>query len=202
VSGGSRRPPTRLRVTIRPALPGDVDAMRAIYNDAVRSTTATFDTEPRTLADQLAWFDQHDARHPILVAEIGGEVVGWVSLSPWSERPAYEGTAEISEYVAAPWRRRGIGHTLISEIFLAAARCNLHVVLARIAEGNPASRALHLAAGFKPVGVMHEVGYKFDQFLDVELMERRLGEKSTLPSRGSASRRRMRSSAKTAKYRS
>lgn len=174
--------PARVHPKIRPALLRDADPMREIYNEAVGSTTATFDTEPRTLADQLAWFAQHDTRHPVHVAEIGREIVGWASLSPWSDRRAYGGTAEISVYVAAPWRSRGIGHSLLSDIVSAGARCNLHVILARVAEGNPASRAIHLAAGFIPVGVMHEVGHKFNRFLNVELLELPLG-----PSPGSLS---------------
>jgi L-amino acid N-acyltransferase len=168
---GSRR---RSSPTIRPARRADAEAMREIYNEAVRSTTATFDTEPRTLAAQIAWFEQHDARHPVLVAELGGKVVGWISLSPWSDRKAYDGTAEISVYVGSEWRRRGIGRKLVAAILAEADQHNLHTILARVAEGNPVSRSLHVAAGFGPVGVMHEVGYKFDRFLDVELLELRL----------------------------
>jgi L-amino acid N-acyltransferase len=166
--GGRRRP---VPPTIRPAGPADAEAMREIYNDAVRSTTATFDTEPRSLADQLAWLAYHDARHPVFVAESGGGVVGWASLSPWSERRAYDGTAEISVYVGRAWRRRGFGRALITEILGTAATVGLHTVLARVVEGNPASRALHLLAGFRVVGTMHEVGYKFRRYLHVELME-------------------------------
>jgi L-amino acid N-acyltransferase len=160
---------------IRPARDSDAEAIREIYNEAVRSTTATFDTEPRSLADQLAWLREHDARHPVLVAEVGGNLAGWASLSPWSDRSAYDGTAEISVYVGVPWRSRGVGRQLVSEILSAGSRCRFHTILARVAEGNPVSRALHVTAGFTTVGVMHEVGYKFGRFLDVELMELRLG---------------------------
>jgi L-amino acid N-acyltransferase len=159
---------------VRRARPDDVELMRVIYNDAVRTTTATFDTEPRTLAAQRAWFGEHDERHPVLVAEFGGNVVGWASLSPWSDRKAYDGTAETSVYVASEWRRRGVGRALVSAILQEATRCGFHTLLARVAEGNPVSRALHLSAGFVPVGVMHQVGHKFGRFLDVELLELQL----------------------------
>jgi L-amino acid N-acyltransferase len=165
-------------IHLRPALVADAERMREIYNDAVRETTATFDTEPRSLSDQVAWFEQHDVRHPVIVALLGDTVVGWASLSPWSERRAYDGTAEISVYVGAEWRRRGVGRALVAEILAAGARCRLHTILARVAEGNPVSRGLHLSAGFTPVGVMHEVGYKFDRYLDVELLELRLSADS------------------------
>lgn len=171
------REATRRRTTLatlRPARVGDVSGIRTIYNEAIRTTTATFDTKPRSRADQLAWLQHHDTRHPVLVAEVGETLAGWAALSPWSERRAYDGTAEISVYVGEKWRNRGVGRTLVTELLALAPRCGLHTVLARIAEGNPASRALHLAVGFSSVGIMHEVGYKFDRFLDVELLEFRV----------------------------
>jgi L-amino acid N-acyltransferase len=169
------RPTTRQRLAVRPARREDGEAIRGIYNEAVRTTTATFDTKPRPRAGQTVWLVHHDARHPVLVAVLEGRVVGWASLSPWSERRAYDGTAEISVYVGATWQNRGVGRLLITTILREGSRIGLHTVLARIAEGNPVSRRLHLSAGFSPVGVMHEVGYKFGRFLDVELMERSLG---------------------------
>jgi phosphinothricin acetyltransferase len=143
-----------------------------IYNEAVRSTTATFDTEPRSLVDQVQLLEHHGPNHPVLVAELGGAVVGWASLSSWSERCSYAGTAEISVYVGERWRNQGIGRTLLKELTAMGPAGGLHTILARIAEGNPVSRRLHQSAGFVTVGVMHEVGYKFGRFLDVELMER------------------------------
>ena len=156
---------------IRPATAKDAKRIMDIYNEAVRTTTATFDTEPRSLAGQIVWLKEHGAQHPVLVAEWQGRVAGWAALSPWSERPAYSGTAEISVYVGSQWRNRGIGSALMREILQAAQRVGLHTILARIAEGNPVSRRLHVAAGFASAGRMHEVGYKFGRFLDVELME-------------------------------
>ncbi|MCI4353624.1 MAG: N-acetyltransferase family protein [Thermoplasmata archaeon] len=160
--------------TIRTARVGDADRIRTIYNEAVQSTTATFDTEPRSLAEQVSWLKDHDGRHPVLVAELGPTLVGWAALSPWSERQAYNGTAEISVYVDPAWRNRGVGRALLTELLAEGSRCGLHLVLARIAEGNPVSRALHVVMGFSSVGVMHEVGNKFGRYLDVELLELRL----------------------------
>lgn len=163
--------PTPIPPTIRRARKDDAGAIRKIYNEAVRTTTATFDTEPRSFSNQLAWLAEHDARHPVLVAELDHVVVGWASLSPWSDRRAYDGTAETSVYVGGAWRGRGVGRALLSRLLSEAARCKFHTLLARIAVGNPVSRTLHVSAGFSSVGVMHEVGYKFHQLLDVELLE-------------------------------
>lgn len=165
----------RSSLVVRPATLRDQAAILSIYNDAVRTTTATFDTKPRTRAEQRDWFAHHDARHPVVVAERAGDVVGWASLSPWSERCAYEGTAEISVYVGPSWRGHGVGRSLVQAILAEAARHEFHTLLARVAVGNPISRRLHVSAGFSTVGVMHEVGYKFNRFLDVELLERHIG---------------------------
>ncbi len=73
-------------ISVRAATAADVPAITEIYNEAILTTVATFDTEPKSLASQEAWFKAHDERHPILVAEIDGKVIGWASLSVWSDR--------------------------------------------------------------------------------------------------------------------
>jgi L-amino acid N-acyltransferase len=173
--GTSSHPPNpapRVRAIVRDAVAADNPALAAIYNDAVRTTIATFDTEPRSADAQQRWFAHHDARHPVLVADVEGQVVGWASLSPWSDRNAYAGTAEVSFYLAAPHRGQGIGRTLLSTLIERARTAGLHVLLARIADPNPVSVHLHEALGFHRVGVMREVGRKFDRWIDVHLFER------------------------------
>ncbi|HLN51672.1 MAG TPA: GNAT family N-acetyltransferase [Thermoplasmata archaeon] len=168
---GAGRPKSGSPLTIRPARIQDAKAIAAIYNEAVRLTTATFDTEPRSLADQVSWLERHDAKYPVLVAELEGAVAGWAALSPWSERCAYAGTAELSIYIGETWRNRGIGRTLLKELIAVGRFLGLHSILARVAEGNPVSQRLHRSEGFATVGIMREVGYKFGRFLDVELMQ-------------------------------
>jgi L-amino acid N-acyltransferase len=168
---------------LRSARPGDAQRIRAIYNAAVAGSVATFDTRPRTLAAQRAWLRGHDARHPVLVAMADGRIVGWASLSPWSERPAYDATAEDSVYVDELWRGRGLGRALLAELLRRADALGYHSVLARIADRNAASHRLHAAFGFREIGVMHEVGRKFGRYVDVALLERisRGGRRSRAP---------------------
>jgi L-amino acid N-acyltransferase YncA len=165
-------PPSEVRV--RPAEESDLPAVTEIYNEAIRTTTGTFDTEPRSIADRTAWFRSHDARHPVFVAVVGVEVVGWGALTAWSDRAAYRATGEVSVYVAETHRGGGVGRNLLGAIVRAAADLEFHTVLARVAEGNEASLRLHLGAGFRLVGVMREVGNKFGQRLDVRLLQRML----------------------------
>ena len=147
-------------------------ALAEIYNEAVLTTVATFDTEPRSLEAQREWLLHHGPRYPVLVAELRGEVVGWASLSRWSDRKAYDGTAEVSFYVRSDHRGRGIGRSLLAANVATADRLGRHVLLARIADGNAVSVHLHEGFGFRPVGVMKEVGFKFGRWVDVHLLER------------------------------
>lgn len=158
-------------MTIRAALEADLPAILDIYNDAVQKTTATFDTEPRPPDSHRKWWDSHGPRHPVLVAEEKGGVVGWASLSAWSDRCAYADTAEISIYVAEAARGRGAGKALMARVLEAGRAAGLRTVIARIADENAASVALHEAFGFTRCGVMRQVGRKFGRLLDVHMFQ-------------------------------
>jgi len=166
-------------LTIRAATMADLPAITEIYNEAILTTDATFDNEPKTLAEQEVWFSSHDSHHPILVAEWDKVVVGWASLSEWSSRCAYADTAEISIYIKQEFRHRGVGKRLMATLMREGERVGLHTVIARITDGNQVSIRLHKAAGFKNIGVMREVGRKFNKLLDVRLMQRIYPPKTT-----------------------
>jgi len=123
-------------LTMRPATLADLPAITEIYNEAIRKTVATFDTEPKTPEEQMIWFADHGPKHPILVAEENGIVVGWASLSKWSDRCAYSDTAEISLYVREDHQGKGIGRKLLEAIVAAGQKAGLHTVVARITEAS------------------------------------------------------------------
>lgn len=156
---------------IRQADGDDAAAIADIYNDAVAHGVATFDTEPKSAEERQRWLAAHDETHPVLVAEDAGLVVAWASLTEWSDRPAYSGTAEVSLYVREGYRGRGIGREMLRAIIDAGRRAGLHTLIARITEGNAASVRLAEWGGFTHVGVMREVGRKFGKLLDVRLMQ-------------------------------
>jgi L-amino acid N-acyltransferase len=158
-------------ISIRQATESDQQAILEIYNDAVATTTATFDTEPRSLEKQMAWFRNHKKNHPILVAEKDNRVIGWASLSPWSDRCAYDTTVEVSVYVHKDFRAQGIGSKLLEWVTLEGKKVGNHTVLSRISQGNESSIHIHEKFGYRHVGVMKEVGYKFGKFLDVNMMQ-------------------------------
>ncbi|MDX6770662.1 MAG: GNAT family N-acetyltransferase [Elusimicrobiota bacterium] len=161
-------------MTVRPATRADLPAVTAIYNDAVARTTGTFDTTPRTLAEQERWFAAHGASHPVLVAEEGGAILGWASLSGYSDRCAYSRTAEVSVYVAEDARGRGVGGGLLDAVLAAGRAAGVKEVIARIAEGNETSLKLHAKRGFEEVGRLRKVGEKFGRLLDVFFLQKSL----------------------------
>jgi phosphinothricin acetyltransferase len=157
---------------IRPATLDDLEPIREIYNDAVLNTVATFDTVPKSPEDQRRWFGEHAPRYPVIVAELEGIVVGWASLSRWSDRPAYDGTAEVSVYVDADHREKKIGSALLEALVEAGQKGGFHNLVSRIVEGSDVSIHLHERLGFAHVGVLREAGRKFGKMLDVTIMQK------------------------------
>ena len=159
-------------LTFRRATLEDLDAITEIYNEAILHTAATFDTETKTIEEQKTWFFDHDDKHPILVAVDCEFIVGWASLSKWSDRCAYTDTAEVSLYVKKEHRGKGIGRQLLETILREGQEAGLHTLIARIAEGNEISINLFEHEGFELIGVMKEVGRKFGRLLDVYIMQK------------------------------
>lgn len=150
----------------------DSEAIRAIYNREVLTSTVTFDLVARTEEDQLAWMDEHSGAHPAVVAEDDdGRICGFGSLSPWRARPAYRTTVEDSVYVDPDFQGRGVGRGILEELVRLAESHGFHAIMARVVGGHEASIGLHQACGFEIVGIEHEVGRKFGRWLDVVLMQ-------------------------------
>ncbi len=164
---------------VRLATPDDAEAIRAIYNREVTGSTVTFDLRPRSIEEQRRWLDAHAGIHPAVVAVDGGRVVGFGSLSPYRDRPAYSTTVEDSVYVDAACRGRGAGRLLLSELVRLAGMHGFHTVVGRIVGGHEASIAMHRGCGFDLVGTEREVGRKFGRWLDVVVMQHLLGPDGT-----------------------
>ncbi|KYK22205.1 GCN5 family acetyltransferase [Thermoplasmatales archaeon SG8-52-2] len=159
-------------LTIRTASIKDIDEITNIYNEAIKKTVATFDTEEKTIAERKKWFKEHGKNNPLIVAEEENIILGWAALSKYSTRCAYSDTAEISLYVKEEYQNKGIGKRLLEKIIKEGKQAGLHVIIARITEGNKKSIYLHKSVGFEHVGIMKEVGRKFGKILDVYLMQK------------------------------
>ena len=147
--------------------------MAAIYDDQVRTSLATFDTEPRGaayLGEKLATMGGGNV---VLVACTDENLLGYAFSGPFRPRPAYDGTKEVSVYLAEGARGRGLGRTLYAALLARLdAAPDVHTQVAVIALPNDASVALHLACGFEPVGVLREVGHKFGRYVDTAWYQR------------------------------
>jgi L-amino acid N-acyltransferase len=163
---------------IREANLSDLPSMLDIYNDAIRNLTATFDLEEQTLDERKIWFDNHDGKYPLIVAELNSEVVGYSCLSPFRAKPAYSSSTELSIYISPNHRGHGIGVTLMKEILHRAIELGYHTVISGITGGNDVSVKLHKRFRFEFVGCFKEVGLKFGQWQDVHFYQLLINEQS------------------------
>jgi L-amino acid N-acyltransferase YncA len=166
---------------IRPAQPRDLAVITAIYDDAVRHGTASFELDPPDQAEMARRYEAlRVGGYPYLVAEFDGGIVGYAYAGPYRARPAYRWSVEDSIYVAPQAQRRGIGSALLARLLAEAEAGGFRQMLAVIGDSaNTGSVELHRAAGFRLVGTFENVGFKFGRWLDTVLMQRPLGRGAT-----------------------
>ncbi|QEE47069.1 N-acetyltransferase [Rhizobium sp. WL3] len=162
---------------LRDANEADLPAILAIYNHAVAETTAIWNEILVDLDNRQAWFEARQARgFPILVAEIDGRIAGYASYGDWRAFDGFRQSVEHSVYVEKDFYGRGLGKALMTALIERGTLGGIHVMVAAIEAGNQGSIALHTRLGFRLVGTHHEVGKKFGRWLDLTMMELRLGE--------------------------
>ncbi len=141
--------------------------MAAIYAPYVRDTAISFESEPPDAAAMAARIAATTALHPWLVAEADGTVLGYCYATRHRERAAYRWGTDVSVYLAADARGRGLGRLLYTALLDLLRRQGFRTAYAGIALPNPASVRLHEAMGFQPIGVYPRVGYKLGRWHDV-----------------------------------
>ncbi|WP_295791163.1 GNAT family N-acetyltransferase [uncultured Veillonella sp.] len=157
-------------IKIRTGVREDVPALLDIYNYEVLHGVATFDIEPRTIAEWTTWYEAHNIlNHPLIVATIDDVVAGYATLSEYRSKEAYAGTVELSIYIGPDFRRKGVASKLMESILAYAKEDDsIHIVVSVITGGNEASVKLHKKFGFTFSGSIPEVGVKNGEFLDIE----------------------------------
>jgi L-amino acid N-acyltransferase YncA len=158
----------------RPARQADTAAIIEIYNQGIEDRIATFETEPRTPADILPWFDH--ARAFVSVTNVAGEVVGYAVAHAYSDRCCYEGIGEFSVYVRRPERGHGVGQIAMSALIEASRAAGLWKLMSRIFPENRASLSLMARMGFKEIGVHEKHGKLDGVWKDCVIVERLIPE--------------------------
>jgi len=168
---------------IRPSRDEDIAAITAIYAHHVLNGTGTFEIDPPSVADMTGRrADVLSKGLPYIVAEEAGQVVGYAYCTWFKPRPAYRFSAEDSIYLAPGVHGKGIGRALLAELAAQAERVGIRKLIAVIGDSNNAgSVGVHRSLGFTHVGILKSCGWKFDQWLDVVMMEKALGPGDTTP---------------------
>ncbi len=157
---------------IRDAAPTDFDAITAIYNEIVTNSTAIYNDKPVTCHDRLAWRNARLAQgYPVLVATDENKVLGFGSFADFRTWPGSRRTVEGTVHIRADARGRGVGTALLRALVDRAQTLSKHTMIAGVDSENASSIRFLERCGFQKVGHLHEVGFKFDRFLDLVFMQ-------------------------------
>jgi len=163
----------RSKVTLRAAVLGDVAAITEIFNQGVEDGMATLDP-PHSLEQRQEWFQAHGPSEPVIVAESQEHVVGWASLSQWTNRVCYDSVKELSIYVRRDRRGTGVGEAMLSRLLRLGQERGLHKVILHCFPENTPAVALYRKMGFVDVGVFRRHGVRNGVWHDILAMERHL----------------------------
>ncbi|MDI1255846.1 MAG: GNAT family N-acetyltransferase [Flavobacterium sp.] len=161
-----------MEIKIREATAADVGAILEIVNFSILNSTSIYDYELRTIGQQMQWFEEKRTSHfPVFVAVIDNTVAGFGSYGAFRIKAAYQFTVEHSVYVADIYKGKGIGKLLMEKLITTAKTEGFHLMIGCIDADNSGSIIFHKKFGFEVTGNLKEVGYKFDRWLDLVLMQ-------------------------------
>ena len=169
-AGRSRSPGGATGFAVDAMLPSDWAGVLAIYLEGIATGNATFETEAPSWD---AWDRAHLAEPRLAARDDAGRVLGWAALTPVSGRCVYAGVGDLSVYVAAEARGRGVGRALLDALIESSERAGIWTLQAGIFPENAASLALHRGCGFREVGRRERIGKLKGVWRDVLLLERR-----------------------------
>lgn len=164
-----------MQINIQKATLSDVNSILEIVNDAIANTTAIYDYDLRTLEEQTEWFLLKEKNNfPVFVAELNNEIVGFGTYDSFRSKIGYRFTVEHSVYVKEGFAGKGIGKLLLEQLISTAKSENYHVMIGVIDASNENSIRFHEKFGFESIGILKEVGFKFNRWLDANLMQLKL----------------------------
>jgi phosphinothricin acetyltransferase len=157
---------------VRDATSADAAVIALIYNQGIIDRIATLETEARTPEERQQWLAARGPRHPVLVAERDGTVVGWGSLNQFNPRKAYDFVVDFSVYVEREWRGKGVGSALLRALIARAKALGFHKMVLSAFPWNAAGLALYQRYGFRTVGIYKEQGLLDGKWVDAIIMEK------------------------------
>jgi phosphinothricin acetyltransferase len=164
-----------MKPIIRPATTSDLTSILEIVNHAILNTTAIYDYDPRSLEEQTVIFENKNAKNfPTFVAEQNNEIVGFGTYDTFRTKVGYRFTVEHSVYVKEGFAGKGIGQLLMEELISTAKKENYHIMIGVIDASNENSIRFHEKFGFESMGILKEMGFKFNRWLDANLMTLKL----------------------------
>lgn len=159
---------------IRRATEADISSILQIYNQGIEDRIATLESELKDVVYMQEWFEKHQGRFSVLVAEDNGIVVGWASINPYSNRCAYDGVGDLSIYIHRDHRGKGIGGQLLREIETVGKENKFYKIVLFTFPFNHLGQSLYRKAGYREVGVFQNQGLLEGNFIDVMAMEKLL----------------------------
>ncbi|SDN71620.1 arsinothricin resistance N-acetyltransferase ArsN1 family A [Bacillus sp. OK048] len=160
---------------IRQAVESDIKSILEIYNQGIEDRIATLEEETKDYSYMKEWFERHQGRYRVMVSEQDGNVAGWASLNPYSNRCTYEGVADLSIYISRDHRGIGLGKQLLAEIEIWATANGFHKIVLFTFPFNQLGQGLYRKMGYREVGVFQNQGKLDGEFVDVMAMEKLLG---------------------------
>ena len=159
---------------VRLATAADAEAICRIYNQGIEDRVATLEIELRAPEERRRWLAGRSPRHPVIVAEAHGEVVGWGSLNAFNPREAYRFVADFSVYVEREYRGKGVGRAMLKQLIALAREHGFHKMVLSAFPTNTGGMALYEKLGFRTVGIYREQGQLDSKWVDTIIMEKLL----------------------------
>ncbi|MFN2748014.1 arsinothricin resistance N-acetyltransferase ArsN1 family A [Bacillus sp. z60-18] len=161
-------------LNVRKAVWRDLPCILAVYNQGIEDRMATLEEDSKNIDDMESWFQEHQGRYSVLVAETEGKIAGWAALNPYSHRCAYQGVADLSIYVDRSCRGKGVGRLLLQALEKTAKENSFYKIVLFTFPFNKLGQHLYAKMGYRQVGIFKNQGRLDGRFVDVMAMEKLL----------------------------
>ncbi len=161
-----------IKVNFREANFNDIDSILRIYNQGIEDRIATLEVDTKNKEYMETWFQEHEYRYKVIVAEHNGECIGWASLNKFNKRKVYDSVADLSIYIERDYRGKGVGTLLLKEIEIKAKENDFYKIVLSTFTFNKLGQQLYRKSGYREVGVYKNQGIIDGKYIDIMIMEK------------------------------